>query len=75
MENMFKVLISVILGASFAFISFHLGHKNCERLAVNVGLNYSYGLNGTGSSCAVYYDNRWVSLITYYEFNNIDLPR
>lgn len=54
-------------------VALRLGSDLCRRRGEYVNLPYSYGhhFDETGSSCSLYYDGRWISATTYYEYNNI----
>ena len=67
--TMILVLIFIGFGLTYGF-----GEHLCEQRANYVGLEYRYGFSNiltSGSFCEVLSDGRWMSSMTYYEYNNI----
>jgi len=66
------LLTIIFLCGGLFGLSLYVGSSFCARQAEYVGLQYSYLVHSeTGSSCSLYYNGRWISSSTYYEWNNI----
>ena len=68
------LLLGITIFIALFYVASRIGEDKCKRLAEYVGLDYRYGISeitNTGSSCSLYYDFRWISATTYYEYNNI----
>ncbi len=72
LQTILPLLVVVSLCGGLFGITSYFGNRFCARQAEYVGLQYSYLDHWeTGSSCSLYYNGRWISSSTYYEWNDI----